>query len=250
MEKDTVIKFDVGGKIFKTFVSTVTTGAATNSLFKNLMECQKLDTDSIFLNRDPIYFRYILNYLRNPETFIPPNNLAILKQLKKEADYYLLPQHFSDLLQYVSPFKSFALEKKEFSVQHFWENQPLYFPVGLLNYFEIHHLRMKPTRNMKWKFNNHEIFATELVIAVVRQKLKWLGIRCIYQNESHTKKCIEFEKNKDGDSREIITCQRINLNPNAALREIELFWHIYNKGEYLYDIEIYGKGRKLRIPFE
>ena len=75
------ISFNVGGWWFQT--SRETLAAARDS---NLCHVQ----DGTFIDRDPTYFRYILNALRG--TIVLPSDAQSLYELRFEADYFNLGQ--------------------------------------------------------------------------------------------------------------------------------------------------------------
>jgi hypothetical protein len=63
------IKLDVGGTIFATSLSTLTfiKGTFFEVMFSGRWEPKKEEDGSFFIDRDPIVFRYILNFLRGEE---------------------------------------------------------------------------------------------------------------------------------------------------------------------------------------
>ena len=103
-----IINFNVGGKYFSIFKSDVLKkiriskiGSKSENQFYEPSLLQTLITgasivkydenSAIFINRDPKYFNYILNYLRTAntnETFTKPSSLHDLKSLLKESEFY------------------------------------------------------------------------------------------------------------------------------------------------------------------
>ncbi len=84
----TYIKINVGGKVFGTFKSTLLKSEYFKSLF-NFNENPDTDNDgNIFIDRSPVYFEHILNYLRD-DCFI---NIEQFKNIKNslilEAKFY------------------------------------------------------------------------------------------------------------------------------------------------------------------
>jgi hypothetical protein len=92
---DDRIKLNVGGTIFETYKSTLTIGSSyfqallggqyllseSDSEFKSLDESEIQPSHLIFIDRDPEAFRAVLNYLRDPNGYIP-------WKYKNELDYY------------------------------------------------------------------------------------------------------------------------------------------------------------------
>ena len=98
-----IVKFNIGGIIFSTYKTTINKKICkphTNEYYApNLLEelingrvDVKLDDNkAIFIDRNPKYFHFILNYLRTVNTnekFEYPANYDLLKELFKEADFY------------------------------------------------------------------------------------------------------------------------------------------------------------------
>lgn len=244
------VVFDVGGTIFKTLVSTITLGPAKNTLFPSLVECKRSDSEPIFIDRDALCFRFILNYLRNPENFVPPTSINILKQLKLEADYYLLPKSFTETLQYTSsPIALVPDAKLVIDTNEYWKAAPSPFEPGLLEYFSLKQERWQRNQSyMEWIFDNHELQAEFASVRMVTQEKKRVkvGIRFTYSNKSQENYTIELPKCDRGCAN-TAWGQAQGLNSTLLLRKIQLFWHSLNK-VFLQDLEVYGKGRQLRIP--
>jgi hypothetical protein len=118
-----VIDFNVGGTIFSIFKSDLVKKISkpfTNGnevygpnlfegLLSGLVQVRYDKNNCIFINRDPKYFSFILNYLRmanTSEAFIYPSNSEDLDGLLKEAEYYKIEglkrtetlTHFGDSL--------------------------------------------------------------------------------------------------------------------------------------------------------
>ena len=77
------VKLDVGGQVFWTLRSTLEN---TDSFFRAMV---KPNVHDYFIDRDPMHFRHILNYLREAPSF--PLHESELRQLAVEADYFCLP---------------------------------------------------------------------------------------------------------------------------------------------------------------
>jgi hypothetical protein len=107
---DEIVKFNVGGKVFATFKSTIKkrirnlnydVSDENNEYYgPNLLECLitglvQVKTDennAFFIDRNNQYFDYILDYLRMTETdhneFKLPFDRQLVKNIEREAEYY------------------------------------------------------------------------------------------------------------------------------------------------------------------
>ena len=92
------VSLDVRGHIYATKLSTFSSAAAQgtmlNALFSGRHELDQQENGAVFLDRDPVSFRYILNYLSSPSSFVAPTLECERKQLVMEAQYYAMPQSF------------------------------------------------------------------------------------------------------------------------------------------------------------
>jgi len=96
---DTLVFLDVGGELFKTWKSTLIKSSYFNSmlngnLYEEAMTSHKRE-GAVFIDRDPVLFRHILAYLRDPQ--------------------YILPDHVSGELSYYGidpPWKTVDLYTK------------------------------------------------------------------------------------------------------------------------------------------
>jgi len=90
-----IITLNVGGSIYTTTMQTLT--HSPNTLFVSLLRTLPRDRNgNIFIDRDPIYFRHILDSLRQGEIQHPyPNDSYDISRLWKEIDYFrlLAPGH-------------------------------------------------------------------------------------------------------------------------------------------------------------
>ena len=84
-----IITFDVGGRIFRTNRSTIT--SLPGSLLSDMIiDCKNSD-DPIFIDRNPEMFQVILDYYRN-KTLV--NHQDIHKDLlERELDFYRLSEY-------------------------------------------------------------------------------------------------------------------------------------------------------------
>ena len=95
VETDTV-KFNVRGNLMEIAKSNFNKKNQNNE-FKGSNLLEKLYNESLKKNRipfidcNPVYFNYILDYLRNPEDeIILPDDVFVFNQLLKEAKYFKL----------------------------------------------------------------------------------------------------------------------------------------------------------------
>lgn len=120
---DDVVNFNVGGTFFSIYKSDLlkkipkpfTNGNEVfgpnlfEGLLSGMINVRYDKNNAIFINRDPKYFSYILNYLRmanTNEAFVYPSNSEDLTGLLKEAEYFKIEglkqteilNHFGDSL--------------------------------------------------------------------------------------------------------------------------------------------------------
>lgn len=103
--KTDIVKFNVGGTIFATYLSTITKkinkingdgfyeANLLQGLVSGLTEVKFDNNKDIFIDRNPKYFHYILDYLRKANTnatFKYPSDFDELKELLNEASYFNL----------------------------------------------------------------------------------------------------------------------------------------------------------------
>ena len=85
------INLDVGGHTFVTTLTTLTRFPETllGAMFSGRHALIKDESGAHFIDRDGTHFRYILNFLRSPETFDKSSiQGTTLTELKNEADHY------------------------------------------------------------------------------------------------------------------------------------------------------------------
>ena len=87
---EATIKLDIGGHSFTTTLTTLTRFPDTmlGAMFSGRHALAKNEAGAHFIDRDGTHFRYILNFLRSPETFDSSIQGCYLTELKNEADYY------------------------------------------------------------------------------------------------------------------------------------------------------------------
>ncbi|EFO99144.1 hypothetical protein CRE_17914 [Caenorhabditis remanei] len=91
MSSDSIIKLNIGGTIFQTTKATL---SKFNGMFKVMMETDipvaKDESGAIFIDRSPKHFDSILNYLRDGNIVLPESRKKEVKEIEKEAHFYLL----------------------------------------------------------------------------------------------------------------------------------------------------------------
>ena len=78
-----MIKINIGGILFYSSRETL---EKYDCFFNHILQHENVD--ALFVDRDPTYFRHVLNYMRG-STYLP-NDICELQQLKEEADFYCL----------------------------------------------------------------------------------------------------------------------------------------------------------------
>ena len=78
-----IVTLNVGGQLFSTTISTLT---SKESFFKCLVE--RCPADHYFIDRDPTFFRWVLNHLRG-STLVPSDHRDYA-QFQFEMDFYCL----------------------------------------------------------------------------------------------------------------------------------------------------------------
>jgi len=87
---ETTVDLNVGGTVFETSRATLVQqkGSHLEALLSGRYHVSRDRYGRVFINRDPEYFRTILNFLRNPSTPPVPRDCAESEALVCEADYY------------------------------------------------------------------------------------------------------------------------------------------------------------------
>lgn len=105
-----IVELNVGGQVYVTRLETLT--AAPNSLLWTKFtqsspgDLPKDSKGRFFFDRDGFLFRYILDYLRDSELFLP-EFFKERRRLRKEADFFQLPE-LSRRLEALSKDSSYA----------------------------------------------------------------------------------------------------------------------------------------------
>ncbi|VDN23026.1 unnamed protein product [Cylicostephanus goldi] len=82
------VRINVGGTIFETSLCTLT---RVNDTLLSAMVGRWRNSGELFIDRDPTYFAKILNYLRDSESFYPPEDDEARECLRREAKFYNIP---------------------------------------------------------------------------------------------------------------------------------------------------------------
>ena len=93
-----IVRLSVGGVHFATSIDTLTRGdpdSMLSAMFSGRHNVQKDEDGRYFIDRDGTHFRYILNYLRDGNTYIPVDNQQVIDELYEEVQFY----HIENLLQ-------------------------------------------------------------------------------------------------------------------------------------------------------
>ena len=91
-----IIVLNVGGVCFHTSIETL----RTRDSFFNTLVTMDPDKSEFFIDRDPMYFRYVLNWLRG--VHILPEEESALKELEFEADFFCI----TDMLEVIRRTKA------------------------------------------------------------------------------------------------------------------------------------------------
>lgn len=78
------ITLDVGGTLFATTQTTL----EKHGFFRALLDSDNSDKSYFFIDRDPLFFRWILNFIRG--STVIPRDISDYDQLKVEADFYCM----------------------------------------------------------------------------------------------------------------------------------------------------------------
>jgi len=85
------VKLDIGGRYYSSTMETLT--SIPHSLLAKIVTgdapCERTTDGRYFIDRDGRHFRYILNFLRDPENFsVRIKDKAILEEVKREAQFF------------------------------------------------------------------------------------------------------------------------------------------------------------------
>ena len=88
-QSNNVVTINVGGRLFTTRLSTLTKLVYFENLFgKNFKRVDKDYQGHIFIDRDPEYFNYILNYLRGDNLELDNESGFRLERIRAEFDFF------------------------------------------------------------------------------------------------------------------------------------------------------------------
>eukprot|EP00033_Pygsuia_biforma_P003511 GCRY01003844.1.p1 GENE.GCRY01003844.1~~GCRY01003844.1.p1 ORF type:complete len:240 (+),score=44.21 GCRY01003844.1:191-910(+) len=87
-----IIHLNVGGKLFSTTISTLRSEKNTmlDAMFSGRMPLRKDENGRYFIDRNGKWFSYVLDYLRDLNSFIVPADGELRRILAREADYFQL----------------------------------------------------------------------------------------------------------------------------------------------------------------
>eukprot|EP00347_Sterkiella_histriomuscorum_P015352 403357343 len=87
-----IVRLSVGGVHFETSIDTLISdqNSMLAAMFSGRHNVQKDEDGRYFIDRDGTHFRYILNYLRDGNTYIPFDNQQLLDELYKEVQFFNL----------------------------------------------------------------------------------------------------------------------------------------------------------------
>ena len=85
-----IVRLSVGGALFETSIDTLCRDP--NSMLAVMFSGRHtttVDEDGrYFIDRDGTHFRYILNYLRDGNTYLPSDNQQLMDELYEEVCFY------------------------------------------------------------------------------------------------------------------------------------------------------------------
>lgn len=112
--QDDIIKFNIGGTLFSTYISTITKRIAKTNNKKDFYQANLLESllnnkehvkydenKAIFIDRNPQYFIHIVDYLRLVDKYKLPKCKEIQQRIFEEAEFYQI----EGLIHMLVPFK-------------------------------------------------------------------------------------------------------------------------------------------------
>ena len=100
-----------------------------SAMFSGRHNVTKDEDGRYFIDRDGTHFRYILNYLRDGNTYIPVDNQGVLDELYEEVQFY----HIETLLHKLEQIKQVGQNKIDYTTLLDIINQPSNKPVQMPN---------------------------------------------------------------------------------------------------------------------
>ncbi|CAJ0591182.1 unnamed protein product [Cylicocyclus nassatus] len=116
--KYTRVKLNVGGTVFETYLSTLT--KVNESVLSAMVAEEIQNGDELFIDRNPLLFAKVLDYLRDDERFVPPSDDDAREALRREAEFYYLPE----LVEKCLPEKfhtGVQVKWKESAIESYWK---------------------------------------------------------------------------------------------------------------------------------
>lgn len=108
-KEEKFVKLSVGGRIFETTLDTLTSqkDSMLSAMFSGKFKLEKTTEGAIFIDRNPTYFEFILEWLRSKELpdFESP---AIAQKLIAEAEYFGLETLIQQIQESPSSFDRFS----------------------------------------------------------------------------------------------------------------------------------------------
>jgi len=110
------IVLNVGGKLFTTSLSTLRSKKDTlfAKMFSEGANTNISADGTFFIDRDPTFFGYVLDFLRSGDLLIKSSDETTREQLLQDVKYFKLPAGLIEYLRW-SPFKGIDLWFSEFS---------------------------------------------------------------------------------------------------------------------------------------
>ena len=250
-ENDFVI-LEVGGQIFKTKRINLLSDCAKGTLLPSLLSCQETEREKktiIQLDRDPSFFPYILNYLRQPTDWIPPQEEVAIRQLCHEGKYYCMPESFFEKLLY-KKFVEIPFTKSD--PDHLYLETGLFTLLGLQTNFSgqiAHEL------DFSFTFRYHDLYITDIAYTISQPKTKqssqvrvdWSFLQDGKWNNLYR----EFKREDFNDGTRVNHCVEFT-NKQAQTQAMVL--HLGSRDGksmiQLMRVETYGRGRERSLPRE
>eukprot|EP00741_Cyanophora_paradoxa_P006814 tig00001042_g6590.t1 len=101
-----IVTLNVGGRRFQTTLDTLSSQPGT--FFESLMRHQSTSGE-IFIDRDADCFVYIMRYLRDKRPPVIPNDLPLVDQLLREAEFYQI----TELIEHLAALNEQLLKEQE-----------------------------------------------------------------------------------------------------------------------------------------
>jgi len=108
----TIVTLNVGGCCYQTSKETM---EMHDNYFRALIKSYEdwSEEQIIFIDRDPSYFKYILNWLRGVK--ILPEDCISLQELMYEADFYCMEDMKVEIKKHMNTSTTLLTELKQFS---------------------------------------------------------------------------------------------------------------------------------------